>query len=41
MLTRGSEWWFFKLQGPATIVTAQKDSFLSFLRSVQFTGDAQ
>ena len=24
MLTRGSEWWFFKLQGPATIVSAKK-----------------
>lgn len=41
MLTRGSEWWFFKLQGPATIVSAQKEPFLAFLRSVQFTGDAQ
>jgi hypothetical protein len=40
MLTRGSEWWFFKLQGPATIVATQKSSFLSFLQSVQFQGDA-
>jgi len=40
MLTRGSEWWFFKLQGPATIVTAQKSSFQNFLQSVQFSGDA-
>jgi hypothetical protein len=40
MLTRGSEWWFFKLQGPANIVTAQKSSFQNFLQSVQFSGDA-
>jgi hypothetical protein len=40
MVTRGSEWWFFKLQGPATIVSAQKSAFLSFLQSVQFQGDA-
>jgi hypothetical protein len=41
MLTHGSEWWFFKLQGPAPLVAAQKDSFLTFLHSVQFQGNAQ
>lgn len=41
MLTRGSTWWFFKLQGPDSVVTAQKDAFIAFLHSVQFQGDAQ
>lgn len=40
MLTRGSEWWFFKLQGSSPVVAAQKDSFLTFLHSVQFQGSA-
>ncbi len=40
MLTRGSEWWFFKLQGPAAIVTAQKETFMTFLQSVQFSDAA-
>ena len=40
MLTRGSEWWFFKLQGPSPVVAAQKDSFFTFLHSVQFQGNA-
>jgi hypothetical protein len=41
MLTRGSDWWFFKLQGPADLVAAQKEAFMSFLDSVKFPGDVQ
>jgi hypothetical protein len=41
MLTRGSTWWFFKVQGPVPMVAAQRDAFLKFLNSVQFQGDAQ
>jgi hypothetical protein len=41
MLTRGSDWWFFKLEGPADLVGAQKDAFMGFLDSVRFPGDTQ
>jgi hypothetical protein len=36
MLTRESNTWFFKLQGDARVVEAQKPVFLEFLKSVQF-----
>ncbi|HEV7406199.1 MAG TPA: hypothetical protein VGO11_24845 [Chthoniobacteraceae bacterium] len=40
MFNRGSNTWFFKLQGDATVVEAQKPAFLEFLKSVQFEDKA-
>jgi hypothetical protein len=37
----GHNIWFFKLQGPASLVGAQKDAFETFLKSVRFGGDAR
>jgi len=39
MLRRGDTIWFFKLIGDLPVVTAQRDNFESFLKSVRFTGD--
>lgn len=36
MFNRGSNTWFFKLQGDAAVVDAQKASFVEFLKSIQF-----
>src|SRR5688500_18900519 len=39
----GDRTWFFKLQGPVEVVTAQKDDFDAFVRTVRFgaSGDPQ
>jgi hypothetical protein len=36
MLTRGVTSWFFKMTGEDSLVTAQKEYFLQFLKSVSF-----
>jgi hypothetical protein len=36
IFNRGSNSWFFKLQGDAAVVEAQKPVFLEFLKSIQF-----
>ena len=38
MLTRGDVVWFFKLSGDRGLVAAERDNFVSFLKSVRFTG---
>ncbi len=35
----GNHTFFFKLQGPAATLEAQKDAFVKFLASVEFSGD--
>jgi len=37
-VTRGDEWWFFKLAGTDDVVTQQQAAFNTFLGSVQFVG---
>ena len=36
MVVRGRDLWFFKIFGPADLVTAQKPGFLSFVQSAEF-----
>ncbi len=40
MFNRGSNTWFFKLQGDAAVVEAQKPAFIEFLKSIQFEDKA-
>lgn len=40
MLDRAGTKWFFKMQGDAALVASRKGEFVSFLKSVQFQGDA-
>ncbi len=40
MLTRGEMSWFFKITGEDAFVTAQKENFLQFLKSVSFEENA-
>jgi hypothetical protein len=40
MITHGTEWWFFKLDGSSTLVGAQKPNFNSFVTSIQFRSNA-
>jgi hypothetical protein len=39
-VTRGNDWWFFKLTGPAAVIEKQQAAFEAFLKSVKFTGDS-
>ncbi len=36
IVPRGGNTWFFKLRGPKPVVTAEKDAFIQFLKSVRF-----
>jgi hypothetical protein len=40
IVPHGKEMWFFKLLGPAGAVGEHRESFVEFVRSVRFTGDA-
>jgi hypothetical protein len=40
MITHGTEWWFFKLDGSSPLVAAQKTNFNSFMTSIQFRSNA-
>lgn len=40
MFDRGEASWFFKLQGEANVVEAQKPAFLEFLKTIQFDDKA-
>jgi hypothetical protein len=40
VVTRGQQAWFFKLLGDKDVVSANKNKFESFVKSVQFTGAA-
>lgn len=39
MIRVGSENWFFKMTGPADLVAGQRNAFVAFLGSVQFSGE--
>jgi hypothetical protein len=41
MLHRSSRSWFFKLSGPDATVTAQKQAFLDFVKSVRFSSSSE
>lgn len=38
MLTRGEDNWFFRITGPADLVTQQQSAFEAFLNSIKFAG---
>jgi len=40
ILKQSAQTWFFKLMGDADLVAAQRDAFLGFLQSVQFSSEA-
>jgi hypothetical protein len=39
MITRGGQWWFFKLAGSSALVAAQRSAFDQFVSSLQFRDD--
>jgi hypothetical protein len=38
-VTRGDDWWFFKLTGPIAVIESQQAAFDSYLKSIKFAGD--